>query len=211
MLTQTKQKILDASVSLFNEHGIPNVRLQQIADETGISVGNLAYHYKNKEAIVTFVYETLFTEFSHILSEYLIHPNLLDIDNQLSAYYAFFKKYRFYITELFEVERSFPDINKRWHFYVNRMMMQISKRIEFNVQRGVFAPQPDEFYELLTNNIWMSIVFWIPQRILRGLPISEQLFKEAVWSQMLPHFTMNGQNEFMGLIYPIIASAHEME
>lgn len=209
MLSATKQKILDASIHLFNEHGIPNVRLQQIADETGISVGNLAYHFKNKEAIVTFVYETLFTEFAEILSEYLIYPNLLDIDNQLIKYYAFFQKYRFYITELFEVERSFPEINEQWHFYVKRMMMQINRRIAYNMQRGIFVPQPDEFCELLTNNIWMSIVFWIPQRKLRRLPISQPLFKEAVWSQMIPHFTIMGQNEFMGLIYPTISSAHD--
>lgn len=34
----TKRKILHASLQLFNENGIVNVRLQQIADETGISV-----------------------------------------------------------------------------------------------------------------------------------------------------------------------------
>ncbi|MEM8908435.1 MAG: helix-turn-helix domain-containing protein, partial [Bacteroidota bacterium] len=33
----TKQKILRAAVQLFNDHGMANVRLQQIADEIGIS------------------------------------------------------------------------------------------------------------------------------------------------------------------------------
>jgi AcrR family transcriptional regulator len=47
----TKQKILDSSLQLFNDNGISNTRLQQIADESGISVGNLAYHFSNKEAI----------------------------------------------------------------------------------------------------------------------------------------------------------------
>ena len=41
----TKQKIVHASIKLFNENGVANVRLQQIADEIGISVGNLAYHF----------------------------------------------------------------------------------------------------------------------------------------------------------------------
>ena len=45
--TGTKQKILDTSLELFNKNGISNVRLQQIADETGISLGNLAYHFNN--------------------------------------------------------------------------------------------------------------------------------------------------------------------
>jgi AcrR family transcriptional regulator len=38
----TKQRIIEAAISLFNTNGIANVRLIQIADEAGISVGNLA-------------------------------------------------------------------------------------------------------------------------------------------------------------------------
>ena len=48
----TKQKILNSSINLFNKKGLVNVRLQQIADESGISVGNLAYHYYSKKAII---------------------------------------------------------------------------------------------------------------------------------------------------------------
>jgi AcrR family transcriptional regulator len=206
-ITATKQRILDASIILFNENGLSNVRLQQIADQTGISVGNLAYHFKNKEAIITFVYETIFEEYAQILSAYLIHPNLIDIDNQLTHYFAFFQKYRFYLVDLFEIERSFPTINDQWHQYVNKMLMQIRKRIDFNVQRGILISEPHkDIYDLLTNNIWMSIIFWIPQQILRGMPVDETLFKEAVWSQMMPYFSDKGTEEYMNLIYPILKS-----
>ena len=51
-MAKTKQKIILSALQLFNENGIANVRLQHIADEAFISIGNLAYHYKNKEAIV---------------------------------------------------------------------------------------------------------------------------------------------------------------
>lgn len=78
----TKDKIFEAAVNMFNEHGVANVRLQQIADESGISVGNLAYHFKNKDAIVSFVYDALFDEFSNILSDYLLENSLLGINQQ---------------------------------------------------------------------------------------------------------------------------------
>lgn len=58
MLT-TKQRILKISEKLFFEQGIANVRLQHIADNSGISIGNLAYHFKNKEVIVEEVYNEL--------------------------------------------------------------------------------------------------------------------------------------------------------
>ena len=51
-MKKTKQKIIQASIELFNQKGWTNVRLQNIADRCGISVGNLAYHYANKAAII---------------------------------------------------------------------------------------------------------------------------------------------------------------
>ena len=96
----TKQKILESAIRLFNWDDVANVRLQQIADETGISVGNLAYHFKNKEAIVTAIYEGLFDEFSQILSTYLTNPKLTDFDLQMEQYHRFFSKYKFFSAQL---------------------------------------------------------------------------------------------------------------
>lgn len=50
-MATTKQRIILNAKKLFSQNGIANTRLQQIADETGISVGNLAYHFPNKEEI----------------------------------------------------------------------------------------------------------------------------------------------------------------
>ena len=53
-MTNTKQKILNSAINLFNKKGLVNVRLQHIADESDISVGNLAYHFYSKKAIIQF-------------------------------------------------------------------------------------------------------------------------------------------------------------
>ena len=196
----TKQRILDASVLLFNREGLANVRLQQIADETGISVGNLAYHFKNKEAIVSAVYESLFEELKQILSTYLSHPSLSDFDDQLLRYYSFFRKYRFYLIDLFEIERSFPDIIAQWHEFVAKMILQIRRRIDYSVQRGVFVPEPTKG---LYDTIWMTITFWIPQQVLKGLPLDENSFKSALWTQFQPYFTSKGLEEYHNSIAPI--------
>ncbi|EKB49319.1 TetR/AcrR family transcriptional regulator [Cecembia lonarensis] len=203
-MSKTKDRILEAAISTFNEHGVANVRLQQIADAADISVGNLAYHFKNKEAIVSHVYDFIFSEFSEILSDYLFIENFQGLDRNLEQYYAFFMKYRFFFTDMFEIERNYPDILEKWHKYSNRMLLQVKSRIEFDVQRGVLVPQSDEMNELLSSNIWMSIIFWLPQRILRGLPAEEKLFKEAVWSQMTPYLTDRGEEEFVAYIYPVL-------
>lgn len=196
----TKNKIIEAAIQLFNEKGLSNVRLQQIADETGISVGNLAYHYSNKDLIVTSVYERLFEEFSEILANYMLQPTLADMETQLDSYFEFFNKYRFYLIDLFEIERSFPGIMEQWHSAVSKMHLQIRRRIDFYGQKKLLVAEPHPgVFDLLTNNIWMTIVFWVPQQILKGQPITCSKFKEAVWSQSLPYLTPSGLEEFFAL------------
>lgn len=203
----TKQKILEASIRLFNWNDVANVRLQQIADETGISVGNLAYHFKNKEAIVSAVYENLFDEFSSILSAYLISPKLTDFDVQMERYHRFFAKYKFYLIDLFEIERSYPTIMIQWHECVGKMMLQIRKRLDYYVNRGILQPEPAPgVYDSLANTIWMTVVFWVPQQILKDCPLDESHFKQNVWSHLKPYFTPKGLDEFLIEVQPIMLS-----
>ncbi len=193
----TKQKILESAIRLFNWDDVANVRLQQIADETGISVGNLAYHFKNKEAIVIAVYEGLFEEFAQILSTYMTSPKLTDFDLQMEQYHRFFTKYKFYLIDLFEIERSYPLIMDRWRECVNKMLLQIRKRLDYNVNRGILHPEPmPGVYDTLTNNIWMTIVFWRPRQLMKNQPVEELIFKREVWAHVVPYFTPKGLNEF---------------
>ena len=50
-MATTKEKIIETSIKLFNEKGCLNTSTRHIADELGISVGNLYYHFKNNFSI----------------------------------------------------------------------------------------------------------------------------------------------------------------
>ena len=206
MALNTKQKILNAAIQLFNEHGLANVRLQQIADEIDISVGNLAYHFKNKEAIVEAVVNNLEDEVMDILSNYRRFPNLMDFDFQLSKYFQFISSYPFYFLDLLEIERTYPQIHTNRQHNAAKMIHQFRNRFDFNEQRGLIKEEPKSgIYDSIANTILTTITFYTPQNMIRGNGrIYESSFKESIWNQIYPYFTKEGIAEFEQLIIPIL-------
>ena len=77
----TRNRILVASLLLFNEHGEPGTTTNEIADEVDISPGNLHYHFQKKRQIV----EALLDEFSADAKRVLVVPD----DATLDDYWVF--------------------------------------------------------------------------------------------------------------------------
>ena len=64
---RTAQRILEASLDLFNRFGEPNVSTTLVAGELNISPGNLYYHYPAKDELINRLYEGYETELLELL------------------------------------------------------------------------------------------------------------------------------------------------
>lgn len=209
MPESTKHRIINATIKLFNENGMANVRLQQIANEVNISPGNLAYHYKNKQALIEAINEELYIEASDILASYRIYPNLIDLDQQLVKYFSFIQKYPFYFLDLLEIERHYPKIKEKREIHISKMISQIRKRFDFNINRGIIRPEPRHgLYDSISHTIWVIITFWFPQNLVRGSRETADFieFKQTIWNQLLPYFSKDGLLEYETLIAPLLDS-----
>ncbi len=163
----TKRKILDKSIELFNIQGIANVTLRMIAQELNISQGNLNYHFKRKEDILTNLYFEFFAfsesnaynnqdfELHHFIEEYL---------NGMKKVFA----YRFILLDLEQLFMEVPSI--KIHFQqVNQFRDQLYlSAFQKGIENGIFISTNEK--DALA---WVEIIrffgdHWIKQGLRSG-------------------------------------------
>ena len=67
MSSNTRNRVLIASLLLFNEKGEPGTTTNEIANEVDISPGNLHYHFRRKEQIVDALLDAFQTDAQQVL------------------------------------------------------------------------------------------------------------------------------------------------
>ena len=113
MSGDTRNRILVASLLLFNEHGEPNTTTNQIADELDISPGNLHYHFRRKEQVVN----ALLDEFKADARTVLQTPRdvAITIDDFwmfLHLLLEFTAAYRFLFRDMESLTESYPAVGR---------------------------------------------------------------------------------------------------
>lgn len=112
---KTRDRILDASLMLFNSVGEPNVTTLLISDELEISPGNLYYHFKSKGDIV----EELFDRYENEMVDLLAVPEDVEIslDQQSFFLHLLFEtvaRYRFLYQDLVNVLSRYDQLQSRF-------------------------------------------------------------------------------------------------
>lgn len=168
MARDTRQRILDCSLAMFNTQGEPTVTTNHIADEMEISPGNLYYHFRNKDDII----EQLFARFDARMDDALTAPDgrlpgLEDIWLQLHLVFECIWDYRFLYRDLVEIlsrnrrlRMRFARILKRADDNAHQVMRGLS-------QAGVMRASAAEL-DAVSTNILVLATFWLNYAAVRG-------------------------------------------
>lgn len=200
-MTDTKQNILHTAIQLFNKKGVNNVTLRTIAEEMGISVGNLAYHYKNKEAIIEQAFLSMQQERNQILTGVQEVPSLEKIYRQVIPIYELEKKYAFLKLDALHIIRNHPTFADLQRKHISNNIEYTRAVIALSVASGnMKAETVAGEYDRLAKRVWMVSNFWLTQKELRG-ETSNQLIEmqEMIWEQIFPHFTEKGLYKYRKL------------
>lgn len=193
-----KEVVIRQALSLFNTNGFVNVRLQQIADAAEISVGHMAYHFKNKEAILAAIYALLSERQRIHLTEFRVVPLFEDIDRQIKSTFELQRDFIFFYQDMLEIMRGFPSIRSTHQQQIVWHILQIQTMIDFNIARGVFLPPSfSDQCKNTASQYWSASEFWCYRQSVAGLPLTNfSDFRRNVWSVLVPLLTHVGVLEF---------------
>ncbi|MEH0156174.1 TetR/AcrR family transcriptional regulator [Limibacter armeniacum] len=196
----TKERILAESIQLFNEKGFSNSTMRDIAERVGISPGNLAYHYKNKDFIVEELFMQMEEERKSMLTEAQLIPSFDNINLQVRQILDLTDKYQFFYLDVLDIVRAYPNLAEMHRNYIEGHIQYIKAMLDHSVGIGNMRPEAVKGqYQRLAHTVWMVIFFWLMQEKVRGVEsTSEELYKvlQVMWELVLPHLTEQGMLHF---------------
>ena len=168
MKMKTRERILHASLELFNAHGEPNVTTLQIADEIDISPGNLYYHFKSKGDIVTELYDW----YERQIRELLEVPEVeISVDDQWLFLHLLFEtiaRFRFIYQDLVNVLSRYRQLESRFQ-RILRQKYDASDRICQSFREQGILKASDHETQALCHQIVLTITYWLSFEMLTHL------------------------------------------
>jgi AcrR family transcriptional regulator len=171
---QTKERILETSLAMFNAQGEPNVTTNHIADELEISPGNLYYHFRNKEDIV----EQVFARYEARMDQTLLVPegrlpDLEDVWMQLHLVFECMWDYRFLYRDLVDILSRNRKLKAHFARILSRAATSAGEVLRGLVEAGIMRATPDEILAT-AENVLLVATFWINFNIVRNGPAESE-------------------------------------
>lgn len=202
-MSNTKSKILSAALDLFNKSGLKNTTLQTIADEVGISVGNLAYHYKNKQDILSAHTEILDEKLQKSLTHFRNFPNFLDFHIQLQHILEVQQEFSYIFRNQGEIALNYPETFDLLKSFRQKLKAQIESRIEYQAEKGHLLIELGEEVDLLANNLTHYILSSQNHQLYEEEKDPKLLFK-SLWALLKTYLSEQGLQEYTFLIHSTI-------
>ena len=158
---RTKDKILQASIELFNQVGERQVTTNHIAAHLGISPGNLYYHFRNKEDIV----RQIFKEYAKLLETRIKPPSdkaeALDaLACYLDAVFELMWRFHFFYANLPDILSRDPALQQDYLQVQQGVLTRVIAVLKALKQSAVIQIDDDDITDL-AHSIKLLVTFWI--------------------------------------------------
>jgi AcrR family transcriptional regulator len=170
---QTRARILDAALGLFNERGTAAVSTNHIAAEAGLSPGNLYYHFADKQEIIRALYARYISAQEDLwelgAGE---RADLARLRAGLARGMELAWQYRFSERELLALLRADPRLRASYRDAYERRLAQWVAFGEQLADRGIIRPpRPPATIADLAVAVWLIGGNWLPFLEITGDPL----------------------------------------
>ena len=186
---QTRARILQKAIELFNESGTTSVSMNALAESLEISAGNLQYHYKNRDEIIRAILEEMFVEFDAIYVFAEEEPFTLDtLRRIMRVNFDLVWKYRFFYREFAALLRNDPILARRFREIQEKRLTDqenVFKRVAGSGGgRSVLSPEELRNVVLIG---WVLVHSWLSYAESTGQKIDHAALEHAV-EIMVQHY-----------------------
>jgi AcrR family transcriptional regulator len=180
--TDTKTRIQDAALKLFNEQGTANATTNHIAEALGMSPGNLYYHYRNKAEIVRALFDRIAAAWAvnYAMAEGE-PPGVAVMERMMAGNFAIQWEYRFFFRDLTMLLSADTELAEAYRSNRSAGFGNTLFLIRTFVDAGVIAdPGSDEAIEDLAQMLWLVGDFWLVFKDVGGGPIGQAEMDQGV-------------------------------
>ena len=180
----TRERIVQNSLELFNQQGERSVSTNHIAAHMEMSPGNLYYHFPNKQAIIA----VLFDEYAALLDSFLHLPpgRAVTVEDQrfyLKSVLAAMWGYRFLYRDLEQLLGNDPELAISYRRFSQRCLNQGHAIYSGFVDAGILIMDKVQI-ESIVINAWIVLTSWV--RFLgtmreNSTHLSERAIKRGVY------------------------------
>jgi len=160
---ETKDRIIQTAIKLFNQKGTKAVTTNHIAAAAGISPGNLYYHFRNKEAIIRAIFVRI-VEFSETVSTYgsgfRVRPSIENIDAVFKRVFTLHWEYRFLYREFNALLNRDKDLKAAIIRDQKKRLTEVRNSILAFIDAGIFRNMDESEVEFLKTTLWLIGTYW---------------------------------------------------
>ncbi|QSX40967.1 TetR/AcrR family transcriptional regulator [Shewanella cyperi] len=165
---KTRDKIIHASLELFNEHGERNITTNHIAAHMDISPGNLYYHFRNKEDIIRSIFDMYESHLASGFKPYEGEKITLELlMGYFDAIFYTMWQFRFMYANLADILSRDEQLKQRYLKAQQQVLQHSSHILRQLNQEGFLAIESGKEVEL-ADTIKMLVSFWISYKLTQS-------------------------------------------
>ncbi|MDR2853031.1 MAG: TetR/AcrR family transcriptional regulator [Burkholderiaceae bacterium] len=196
---RTAQRILETALDLFNQHGEPNVSTALIAEQMGISPGNLHYHYPSKVTLIDRLYADYVAQMAELLPA---SASVRDVEDAWFFLHSLFEltwRYRFFFRDLNDLLSRSRHLETQIQQSLAAKVQAIHTLIGRLRDNGHLTIEAREL-DALAHNALVLLNYWLNYEYTLNP-------RHALEPEQAQHALLRGARHTLQLIAPYLAQA----